>query len=119
LRWVLCGQEGLLAHRADLNITADEDVEGHDIVDGDRSDQRLTYSCWCGYRLVDVHDDGWSKVLLLSGWQVGVCLSLDVKQKDGIDVEQFIPMPMGQNLPLSTLRGGLKRSVLDASLWWS
>jgi hypothetical protein len=80
-------------------------MEGHGVVNGDCLNQRLTSNCWCGYRFADVHNNGWSWVLLLRGWRVGVRLSLGVKQKDGIDMEQFILTPTGPNLPLSALRG--------------
>jgi hypothetical protein len=55
--------------------------------------------------LAGVHDDEWSRVLLLSRWQVGVHLCLGVKPKDGVDVEQLIPVATGPDLPLSTLKG--------------
>jgi hypothetical protein len=46
------------AHHADLGITADEDAEGHGIIDGDGLDQRLASGHWCGSRLAGIHDDG-------------------------------------------------------------
>jgi hypothetical protein len=64
--------------------------------------------------LAGVHDDGWSKVLLLSGWCIGVCLSLGIEPKvvDGIDVEQLILTPTRLDLCLNTLRSGMVLAVL-------
>jgi hypothetical protein len=68
-------------------------VEGHDIVDGDHSDQRLAPRCRHGFWLAGVHDDRWSKVLPLRRWQVGVRLGLGLEPKDYVDVEQLVLMP--------------------------
>jgi hypothetical protein len=80
-------------------------VEGHGVVNGDRLDQRLASSRRREYQLVSIHNDMWSMMLLLSGWQVGVCLSLGVEPKvvDGADVEQLVLTPMISGLSLRRL----------------
>jgi hypothetical protein len=64
------------AHQGDLSIAVDEDTVGHGVVDGDHPDQRLTPCCWLGHRLLGVHNNWWSGVLLLSCGRVGVCWGL-------------------------------------------
>jgi hypothetical protein len=59
------GQEDLQTHQVVIGIAANEDAEGHGVIDGDHLDQRLTPRCQCGFRLVSVHDDMGRRVLLL------------------------------------------------------
>jgi hypothetical protein len=78
------------AHQVDLSVAVDEDVEGYGNDNGDHPDERLTPRCQHGFRLVDVHDDMWRRVLHLRRWRVGVHLSLVLEPKDGVDVEELV-----------------------------
>jgi hypothetical protein len=95
----------MLTHQTNLSIATNDNNKVNAIIDGDHPNQRLASSCRHGYRLAGVHDDEWNRVLLLSRWQVGAHLCLGVKPKDGVDVEQLIPVATGPDLPLSTLKG--------------
>jgi hypothetical protein len=97
-------------------------LEGYGIVDGDLLEQKLASCYWHGYRLAGVHNDGWSRMLLLSGWWTRVCLRLGTKPKDGVDVEQLVSAPPRLDLSLSALRGRVGKKPLDqlvvAELSW-
>jgi hypothetical protein len=103
-------------------MTIDVYVEGYGIIDGDRIEQKLASCFRHGYRLAGVHNDGWSRMLLLSGWWTRVCLSLGTEPKDGIDVEQLDSVPTRLDLSLSALRGRVGEKPLDrlilADLSW-
>jgi hypothetical protein len=78
------------AHQAYLSIIADEDADGHGIIDGDHTGQRLSPYCWHGHQLSGVLDSWWNMVLRLSRWRVENYLGLGFEHNvvDGIDVER-------------------------------